>query len=139
MSSSSNDLLLEILREMVAERGRDQADGITLRALNRQLSDHLVADEKRHRDLEGEVEERHKDLETRVRAVEQTAAEHKGQMDTGRFVLPPIPTPPIIIPSVRSKRPSMPWLDVVKKPAGLILLALATVLAHMILRLMKFL
>jgi DNA-binding transcriptional MerR regulator len=125
-SNSSNDLVLEQLRELLEERRRDSADGINLRALNRQLTEHSNYDEKRH----GEIEER-------IREVEQTLARVQGEA-TGRFHIPP----PVVSTnnngSRNSRRPSTPpWIaEVTKKPAMIILIALATVLAHALLKLL---
>jgi hypothetical protein len=124
--SSSNDLVLEQIRELLEERRRDTFDGINLRALNRQLSEHSVYDEKRH----GEIE-------ARIREVEQNVAHMKGEA-TGRFNIPPVALPIITPMSSRSKRPSTPpWLArVTEKPATIILVALATVLIHALLKLL---
>ncbi len=127
--SSSNDLVLEQLRELLKERSRDSMDGINLRALNRQLSDHTIADEKRH-----------DAIDERIREVEQTVSRVQGEA-TGRFnVVPPhtVVIPPMSSNGRNSRRPSTPpWIvEVTKKPAMIILIALATVLAHALLKLL---
>jgi hypothetical protein len=126
--TSSNDLVLEQLREMLAEWQRDRADGNTIRASIRRLDDHAIADEKRH-----------EAFDVRIRELEEKAARNEGALGTGTFRLPPLPVPPAFPPAaIASKRPSKPsWLaEVTKKPALIVLLALATVLAHAILRLL---
>jgi hypothetical protein len=127
-SGSSNDLILEQLRELLEERRRDFGDGINLRALNRQLAEHTIADEKRH-----------DAIDERIREVEQDVSRVQGEA-TGRFNIPPPPhtvAMPIVTP-LRSKRPSTPpWLArVTEKPMTIILVALATVLIHALLKLL---
>ena len=116
--SSSNDLLLEQLQELLRDRQRDQADGLTLRAVARMAEKHSEEDRRLHDELEKRV----RDLET-------------GRVEpaTGRFQIPPYPQ--IVLPVDRkSKRPSLPpWLSP-KSPivqwAAIGLLALAHVLAR---------
>jgi DNA-binding transcriptional MerR regulator len=129
--NSSNDLILEQIRELLEERRRDSMDGINLRALNRQLSEHTIADEKRH-----------DAIDERIREVEQTISRVQGEA-TGRFNIAPVHT--VVVPPMsangnrNSRRPSTspPWIvEVTKKPAMIILIALATVLAHALLKLL---
>lgn len=126
---SSNDLLFELLREMIEERSRDQRDGITIRALNRQLSEHSEVDDRRLREFDG-----------RLRDLEKSAAKAEGAIDTGRWQLPPAQLPPTQINiDSRSKRSDRPSIVVaaLKQPqviAGII--AGATLVAHLLLRLL---
>jgi hypothetical protein len=72
---SSNDLLLEQLRELIQERQRDLAEGITPRKLARDL-------EK---------------FEDRLRKLEDHAARSEAHVETtNRFIIPP--TPPVGFP-----------------------------------------
>jgi len=115
------------MREALAERAKDLNDGLSVRSLFGRLAEHAAFDEKRH----GE-------LENRIRTLEHQAARSEG-LDTGRFQLPPQQLPPVAINvnGKPSKRPSMMLLEAAKKPAMMILIALATVLAHAIVRLLK--
>jgi hypothetical protein len=125
---SSNELLLEVLREMASERATDRNDGLTVRSLNRRLDEHSIHDEKKHEALEG-----------RIRSLETAAAFHEGATDTGRF--------PAVAPVAinlnggpRSKRPSgHPVLKgLMENPkAVLALIGALTVLAHAILKFLK--
>jgi hypothetical protein len=127
---SSHDLLIGMIKEIIDERTRDYRDGLSLRALNQRLTEHAAFDEKRH----GE-------LETRIRDLEQKAAKQEGQIDTGRFLLPPPGQLPVVTINAggRSKRPSHPILSgLIENPkAVMTLIALVTVLAHAILRLLR--
>lgn len=117
--TSSNDLVFEQMREFLVEHNRLREDGITLRALNRQLTEHTEADERRH-----------KELDDRTREIAERAAEH-----TGRLQLAP---PPVIIGSTSSKRHSKPFLagffDEPKRVMALF--GALTVLAHALLKLL---
>lgn len=101
---SSNELLFELVREFLTEHGRDTADGITLRGLDRKFNDHLGAEE-RMRDR----------FDQRLLELEKAVARGSAFDD--------IPTPsaftPLAVPmnygpqppQVRSKRPSIPsWV-----------------------------
>jgi len=133
--SSSNDLVLEQIRELLEERRRDTFDGINLRALNRQLSEHGAFAEKRHNEHLSADERRHDAIDERIRELEQAISRAQGEA-TGRFNIPPVALP--IVTPLRSKRPSTPpWLArVTEKPATIILVALATVLIHALLKLL---
>jgi len=137
--TSSNDLLLEEMRQFLESRRRDIEDGITLRALNRQLSEHTEADEKRHKELDDRLRDWYKELDDRVRLIAEANAKHSGQIETGSWKLPPPGQVPIIISNgAKSKRPSHPLLagmfDDPKRVAALI--GAATLLAHALLRLL---
>lgn len=121
---SSNELLNEILREIVTERGRDQSEGLTLRSLERRLATHSEHDDR--------VYDR---LEERVRTLENQAARAEGHDDMrtpGQFQ--PMPVAINLGNGLRSKRPSFPampgWLKTALKPAAyfvaMVLIALAT-------------
>jgi hypothetical protein len=108
---SSNELLTEMLRELLAERGRDQNDGLTLRALDRRLTDHSSHDDR--------MWDR---IDDRLRAVENEAARGSARDDMAPGT--PAAFPPMVMPinfgapSVKSKRPSIPaLLRVAAKPA----------------------
>lgn len=139
--NSSNDLVLEQLRELLDERRRDSTDGISLRGLNRQMAEHAAFAEKRHAEHAAADEKRHDEIDDRIREVEQNLARTQGEA-TGRFnVVPPhtVVIPPMSSNGSRnSRRPSTPpWIvEVTKKPAMIILIALATVLAHALLKLL---
>jgi hypothetical protein len=126
---SSNDLLLELLREMVQERAADRNDGLSLRALNRRITEHADFDERRHGDFDD-----------RVRVLERLVAKTEGQMDTGRYLLPsPGQLPTVTVNTgARSKRPSHPILaGLIENPKAILtLIALLTVLAHAVLKLL---
>jgi hypothetical protein len=126
---SSHDLLLEILRDHLATDATDRNDGLTLRALNRRMTEHGDFDEKRH-----------SEFDKRIRELETKAAKAEGQIDTGRFLLPPPGQLPTVTVNtgVRSKRPSHPILaGLVENPKAIIgLIALLTVLAHAVLKLL---
>jgi hypothetical protein len=128
MPDTSNDLLMEMLKELLHERSRDMADGITLRVLNRQHADHALADEKRHYAIE-----------ERIRELEKASSRQEGVMDTGRFTIQPNPAPqiiPIIDQRRHSSRPSIVTgaiRAVVRSPHTITaLIAAATVLIHAI-------
>ena len=124
---------------MVAERGQDQNDGITLRGLNRQLTEHTIADEQRHRDIETRLRE---DLDKRLRVVEVHAMVEE-KMQTGRFNLqPPQVLPPVTVnfdrgDTGRSKRPSIPTIaKVLTDPKAITaLIGAATILGHVLVKL----
>lgn len=103
--TSSNDLILEQIREVLTERQRDQSEGLTLRSVMRSVDAHATRDEKVH-----------EALERRLREVEEARARSEGpDLGTGRFQIPPYPQvvmPPTTINVDRkSKRPSLPpWL-----------------------------
>jgi hypothetical protein len=107
--NSSNDLILEMMREVVEERRRDMADGLTLRSLQGMVRAHTDHDD---RGFDA--------IEKRLRELENAAARSEG-LATGRFNIPPLaPIAPMQIPPVvinaRSHRPSMPWLASLVKP-----------------------
>lgn len=107
-----------MIREVISERQRDQADGLTLRSVLRTVEAHGARDDKVH-----------EELERRVRELEIA----RGEPGTGRFQIPPYP--PIVLPSgPKSRRPSFPpWLSP-KSPvvqwAAIALLGLAHVLSR---------
>ena len=78
---TGNDLLLDLVREYMAERARDQADGLSLRSLDRILTEHIATDDARHRELASQIRS---DIEQRLREVEHHVARSDG-METGRF------------------------------------------------------
>ena len=106
---------------MLAERGRDMADGLSLRSLVRRVEEHGMHDERRFDRLEG-----------RLRELEQGLARTQGHEDRN---LTPGAFAPLAVPinmgpavSVRSKRPSLPpWAKAAIKPAahwlGMVLIA----------------
>ena len=98
--TSSNDLILEQIRESLAERQRDLADGLTLRSILKSVEAHASRDEKTH-----------EALERRLRELEEARARAEGhESGTGRFQIPPYPQ--IVLPATKSKRPSFPpWLS----------------------------
>jgi hypothetical protein len=110
--TSSHDLLLEQLGELIRDRQRDLSDGLTLRSLQRRLEEHSAFDKQ-------EFDK----FEERLREVEQRTAAHTA-MDTGRYQIPPTTinleqpkhshrpsTPPWI--KVAAKSPVVHWLGVV--------------------------
>lgn len=105
---------MELVKEFLAERGRDLEDGLTLRVVHRRVEEHISEDLKKHERFERLME--------------------RFETSTGSFHIPPQSTQ---INIGRSKRPSL--VDGLKeamvKPLGLILLALATVVAQVIVRL----
>jgi hypothetical protein len=121
--NSSNDLVLEMMREVISERQRDQNDGITPRSLNRRLEEHAEHDEKRH-----------DEHEARIRKLEEQATRSEAHVETGRYILPPVainmgdrPTKrPSIAPIVKSitKSPAFTWVVMA------LLLALSQLLAR---------
>jgi hypothetical protein len=123
---------------MVAERGQDQADGITLRALNRQLAEHTIADEQRHRDIEARLRD---DFDKRLRMVEAHAA-FEEKMQTGRFNAPIQQLPPVTVnfdpTGGRSKRPSIPVIaKVLADPKAMTaIIGGLSLLGHVLLRLL---
>ena len=127
--TSSNDLLLELMRESLAERARDLNDGLSVRSLSRRVEEHAAFDEKRHGEMEG-----------RIRDLEKHVARSEG-VDTGRFQLPPpqqLPAVAVNLKTTSSKRPSAFIGAVAKDPKTLMaLIGLLTVLAHAILRLLR--
>jgi hypothetical protein len=137
---SSNDLLLEEMRQFLESRRRDIEDGITIRALNRQMTEHTEADETRHKELDARLRDWYKELDARLRELGEANAKHTGQMETGRFQLPPPGQVPIIISSNggKSKRPSHPFLaGMFDDPKRIVaLIGALTVLAHALLRLL---
>jgi hypothetical protein len=139
-ATSSNDLVLEMLRELLAERQHDMSEGLTLRALRRLLTEHMERNAQDFRELEG-----------RVRKLEDHASRSDGRVETGSWILPPggmggaarNQIPPVSVnveTSRRSHRPSIPWLASAAatiKPAakpigkwlGIVLLVIASHLA----------
>lgn len=93
--TSSNDLVLEQIREVLAERQKDLADGITPRSLNKRL------------------ESLEKDHEMRLRELEQHQARSEAHVDTARYIIPPTPAvgfPPATTVNVNgnnSRRPTI--------------------------------
>jgi hypothetical protein len=121
--NSSNELVFELMREMLAERGKDLSEGLTLRSLDRRLSDRLGQDDRRF-----------DRLEERLRALEQSQARTQGHEDrmTPAAAFSPfgIPVHMGAPPPMRSKRPSLPaWAKAAVKPAahwaGMVLIAVA--------------
>jgi hypothetical protein len=99
-----------MLRELLAERGRDISDGLTLRSIDRRLTDHSSHDDR--------MWDR---VDDRLRAVEQATARGAAHDD---FVVPtpgafaPIVINPGVNGGTRSKRPSIPSIvRVATKPA----------------------
>jgi hypothetical protein len=99
--NSSNELLTEMLRELLAERGRDVNDGLTLRALDRRLTDHSSHDDR--------MWDR---IDDRLRKVEQEAARGAARDDMNIPTPAAFPVAPIAINmgggNPKSKRPSLP-------------------------------
>jgi len=93
---SSNDLVLEQLRELLAIRQKELEEGLSLRAVSRRLDEHLVNSITRY-----------DDLEKRVRALEL-----HDPVQTGRFQIPPPVAVPIEVRTREvSKRPTLgPWI-----------------------------
>ena len=92
---SSNDLVLEQVRELIEDRRKELIEGIAPRALSKRLDDHSAASERRHQALED-----------RIRALEKSQA-----YEDGRFQIPPVTIPRI---DVKSKGPASigPWMKV---------------------------
>lgn len=121
--TSSNDLILEMIREVISERQRDQADGLTLRSVQRSVESHASRDDKVH-----------EAIEKRLRELEDAKSRAEGhEIGTGRYQIPAYP--PLVLPvAAKSKRPSLPpWLSP-KSPivqwAAIALLGLAHVLSR---------
>jgi hypothetical protein len=93
--TSSNDLVLEMMREVISERQRDLGDGISPRSLNRRFEDHAEHDEKRH-----------DEHEARIRKLEEQATRSEAHTETGRYILPAIPIN-YSDGAPKSKRPSI--------------------------------
>lgn len=109
--SSSNDLLLEQLRELIAERQRDLSEGISARAIHRGLEQHEARDDLRFRTTEDMVRRIRDELDERIRDLERGTVRRSDARDlaTGRYNISPVAMPPVAInlePRVRSKRPS---------------------------------
>jgi DNA-binding transcriptional MerR regulator len=101
--NSSNDLILEQIREVLSERQQDLRDGISPRSVTKRIDEHERQDERKH---EG--------LEERIRKLEEHAARSEAHVETtARFILPPTPAvgfPPTTINvgnGPRSSRPSL--------------------------------
>jgi hypothetical protein len=119
--SSSNDLLLEQLQELLRERQRDMAEGLTLRSLSRAVENNAIAHQRSVEAHSAHDERVAQALEERVRILEAHAARSEAhvEMGTGRFNIPPVS---VNVDQTRhSKRPSIPTvasvLHLVKSPA----------------------
>lgn len=122
--NSSNELVFELVREMLAERGKDLSEGLTLRSLERRLAERNAQDDRRF-----------DRLEERLRELEQGQARTQGHED--RTLTPAAAFTPFQMPvnfgappAVRSKRPSLPaWAKTAVKPlahwVGMVLIAVA--------------
>jgi hypothetical protein len=119
--SSSNDLLLEQLQELLRERQRDMAEGLTLRSLSRAVENNVIAHQRSIEAHSAHDERVAQTLEERIRALEAHAARSEAhvEMGTGRFNIPPVSVS--VEQSRQSKRPSIPTvasvLHLVKHPA----------------------
>jgi hypothetical protein len=130
--TSSHDLILELMQEIIDERRKDMADGLTLRSLRQTVIAHTEHDD---RGFDA--------IDKRLRELEQAAARSEG-LATGRFNIPPLaPIAPMQIPPVvinaRSHRPSMPWLASLVKPVSkqvvpYAIVALMIVVSHLLAR-----
>jgi hypothetical protein len=105
--NSSNDLVLEQMREVIGERQRDLSDGISPRSLSKRIDEHSNWDRQQF----GELEKRIRELEEH-----KAASEARVEMDTSRFRLPPVA---INMGDRSTKRPSIAPLvkAVTKNPA----------------------
>jgi hypothetical protein len=120
--NSSNELVWELMREVLQERGKELSEGLSLRSLDRRLVDHTGQDDRRF-----------DRLESRLRELEQGLARTQGHED--RNMTPAMGFQPLGIPinmgsppAMRSKRPSIPaWAKAAVKPAahwlGMVLIA----------------
>ena len=126
--NSSNELVWELMREVLQERGKELSEGLSLRGLDRRLVDHTGQDDRRF-----------DRLEERLRTLEQGQSRMQGHEDRSNLT-PAAFTPfgvPINMgspPAVRSKRPSIPaWAKAAVKPAahwlGMVLIALVVAAA----------
>lgn len=117
--NSSNELVLELMREMLAERGKDMSEGLTLRSVDRRLVERNAQDDRRF-----------DRLEDRLRKVETEQARTAGHVEgedlktpAFSFNIPGAPAPAKI-----SKRPALPsWAKAALGPAaqwlGMVLVA----------------
>jgi hypothetical protein len=123
--NSSNELVWELMREVLAERGKDLSEGLTLRSVDRRLIERTAQDDRRF-----------DRLEDRLRILEQAQSRLQGHDDralTPAAAFAPFAGVPINIgapPAVRSKRPSIPaWARAAVRPAahwlGMVLIAVA--------------
>jgi hypothetical protein len=120
--NSSNELVWELMREVLQERGKELSEGLSLRSLDRRLVDHTGQDDRRF-----------DRLEERIRDLEQGQSRMQGHED--RNLTPAMGFQPLGIPinmaappAMRSKRPSIPsWAKAAVKPAahwlGMVLIA----------------
>jgi hypothetical protein len=127
--NSSNELVWELMREMLAERGRDLSEGLTLRSLERRLAERNAQDDRRF-----------DRFEERLRALEQGQSRIQGHEDrtlTPATAFSPFSGIPVhmgIPPAVKSKRPSLPpWAKAAVRPVahwvGMVLIAVVVALA----------
>jgi hypothetical protein len=120
----------QLLDRFLRDYERDRQDGKTTRALHETMKAHAAEDKLAFAKLSEEVE-----------AARLDVARHEGMMvkvtDTGRFILPP--TQINIEAPKNSRRPSTPPFlqKIFEKPAVVVLIALASVFAHAILKLLK--
>jgi hypothetical protein len=126
--NSSNELVWELMREMLAERGKDLSEGLTLRSVERRLVDHTGQDDRRF-----------DRLEDRLRVLENAQSRLQGHED--RTLTPAAAFAPFQMPvnfgsppAVKSRRPSIPaWAKAAVKPAahwlGMVLIALVVAAA----------
>jgi hypothetical protein len=126
--NSSNELLTEMLREILAERARDHSDGLTLRSIDRRLVQQTEHSDRAH----DRLEERVRLLETR-----QARTEGHDDMHTPAMGFPPVPVAINLGQGHRSKRPSFPsvpsWLRSALKPvAQLLAMVLIALCVHLL-------
>jgi hypothetical protein len=118
--TSSNDLILELMRDALNERARDQADGLTLRSLDRRLEKHEEFDREEFAAITEAL--------GKLREKAARMSGHADAMDTGSFHIPPVAIN--VGEPKHSKRPSVPpWLKTASKPilhwVGMILIVTA--------------
>jgi hypothetical protein len=86
--TSSNDLILEMMREVISERQQDLGNGISPRSLNRRLEEHAEHDEKVLKEHTERSERLHDEHERRIRVLEERATRSEAHTETGRYILP---------------------------------------------------
>lgn len=118
--ASSNDLVIEQLRELLEDRRRELNEGITPRALAHKLEEHTEKSEERHVELDRRIRE----VEAALRA---RSAVSDFRMETGRHTLvhpteqgyarpaPPPSKRPSLGPVIKAavKSPVFNWLGIV--------------------------
>jgi hypothetical protein len=105
--SSSNDLILEQIRQLLDDQQRDLRDGLTLRSLDKRLDEHLKFDAKEFEAIAEQI----LSMRERLARIDGRA----DAMDTGSFHVPPVAIN--VDAGPKTKRPSMPpWLKAAAKP-----------------------